>query len=61
MHNDYRFHREKYVEVDVCFPPVARYRSEEASPFTATHWTSSVLENKYDSVKQSLFCKQSFF
>ena len=27
MHNDYRFHREKYVEVDVCFPPVARYRS----------------------------------
>ena len=21
------FHREKYVEADVCFPPVARYRS----------------------------------
>ena len=21
MHNDYRFHREKYVEVDVCYTP----------------------------------------
>lgn len=21
MHNDYRFHREKYVEADVCFTP----------------------------------------
>ena len=45
MHNDYRFHREKYVEADVCFPPVARYRSYTTNPSTATHWTSFDLEN----------------
>ena len=44
MHNDYRFHREKYVEVDVCFPSVARYsrhNSASAGGFVLFADTSS--------------------
>ena len=51
MHNDYGFRREKYVDVDVCFTPDGKTLVIKVSPFTATHWTSSDLEDEHDSVK----------